>query len=127
MAMPAIPPPPKKMYRHTLTGQLGELITKHGKEWIKLDRPHEEILRAFNDEWVPTSNERSLTKQQVARVAFEADKALCRSLGDYETSRKQWERMRDEERIDWFDRGIPDSADKRRQKVYRALIMALTE
>lgn len=97
------------MVRRKRDGQLGEIIDRHGREWVRLDRPNEEILVPYSgpDEWPPERDERPLTTAQVRRIAFDADRALCRAMGDYATSRKQWESLSDKERMEWLDQGPP--------------------
>lgn len=110
------PQPQKRVVRRKRDGQLGEIIDRHGREWVKLDRPQEEILVPYTgpEDWPAEKEERPLTKAQVRRIAFDADRALCRAQGDYITSRKQWESLSDGDRMEWLEKG-PSDVGRRRQ------------
>lgn len=119
--------PQKRIVRRKRDGQLGEIINRHGREWVKLDRPQEEILLPYNgpEEWPPEKDERPLTAAQIRRIAFAADGALCRAQGDYITSRKQWESLSDAERMDWVENGPPDVG--RRRHLWNAILTLFPE
>ena len=97
-------------YRNTTTGEKGWLVSRDGKQFMQLNRPAEEILLPYRPtEWVPERDSRPLTRQQIAQVAFEADKKLCLFLGLHKESRRQWLSMTDEDRIEWCENGpLPD-------------------
>lgn len=115
------------MVRRKRDGQLGEIIDRHGREWVRLDRPNEEILVPYSgpDEWPAERDERPLTVPQVRRIAFDADRALCRATGDYATSRKMWENLTDTERGDWLEKGPPEIG--RRRKLWKAILALFPE
>ena len=106
-------------YRHVREGQRGFMVERDGKQLIKLDRPNEEILRPFREhEWMLDREARPLNKHQIGKVSFEADKALCEALGEYDGSKRDWLSLTDEKRIRWIERGPPPGP---RKELYNAI------
>ena len=124
--------PPKherKYYRHGTTGDLGWLVLRDGKDWIRLDRGEgaDEHLRPFRRlDWIEEHEHREMSQAHIARVAFEADKALCMALGMHERGQLDWMKLSDEARIKWVDRGPPMSHALRR-RLYDSVRFALGE
>lgn len=113
-------------YRHTITGDLGYLVRREGKDYIRLDRPAQDISKPFlAAEWIAEQEYRPLSRMQLVQIAFEADKKLCILLGLHDEGRKQWLNLRDEERIAWAAGGPP--AKGGRKAVFLALMKALEE
>jgi hypothetical protein len=109
-------PPRKRWYRSKRDGQLGYMVERHGREMIKLDRPAQDLVEPFNSSmWEPVSADRPVTRQQVARIAFEADRALCRMLAIHGESRKEWIGLSDKDRIAWVANGPPADPPIRRR------------
>lgn len=97
----------RRYYRSSSDGELGWLVEKNGVQYVKLNRPNEELLRpwANGSNWVPEVEHRPISQAQLALVCFEADKALCRSLGLHDPARKEWLSLSDRERIAWMEKG----------------------
>jgi hypothetical protein len=93
--------------RHQTTGELGYMVRRGGLEAVRLDRPMQEILRKPSSDWQPEEAHRPLAEAHVARVAFEADKALAQALGDHAGVRRNWADMSDAERLKWMRNGPP--------------------
>lgn len=111
-------------YRHTMTGDLGWLVRRDGKDYIKYDRPSHIMERPFRDQdWIAEREHRPLTRLQLAQVAFEADKRLCFFLGLHDQSRREWLSLKDEQRIAWSSAGPPNKGG--RQELYQAVMAAL--
>lgn len=95
-------------YRHHREGTRGYLVTREGKRCIKLDRPQQssefsEVVQPFIEgNWIPERENRPCTRAGIARVAFEADKALCIAIGEHVLGRREWLNLKDEQRIDWM-------------------------
>lgn len=114
-------PDERVWYRRASDGQKGYFCRRGGKDYILLDRPMEEVLLPFRKrEWISDSQTRPLTKAQVAFIAFEADKAMCQVLGQFELARRDWQMLRDQERLDFIKDG-PDATGPRALQ-WRALM-----
>lgn len=108
-------PPARRWYRDKQTGQLGYMVERHGREMIKLDRPAQDLVEPFNaGKWEPISSDRPVSRAQVARIAFEADRALCRMLALHGEARKEWLSLSDKDRIAWVANGPPADPPLRR-------------
>lgn len=109
-----------------MTGDLGFLIERDGRQFIKLDRPNQEILRPFNaqtsHEWQPDAVRRPLTNYQIGMVAFAADKALKAALGLHDTTKneKAWLDLSDSQRRLWMEKG--PVVDPVRASLYKAIM-----
>lgn len=130
MSRPELPanydPPPeqRELVRSASTGELGWLVRRSGESMVRLDRPNQEILKRYvASEWLAEVPQRPLARQQLARVAFEADRELCRSLGAYAHALRTWGRMDDHARKVWAEKG-PDSPPAR-VTLYRAIMGGL--
>lgn len=118
-------PADRVFYYHTRTGDRGYLVERDGKEFIRYDRPGEEILRKFGDrDWKIDKDYRPLTKGNLAQIAFEADKKLCFFLGEHDHGKKEWLDLKDNERIDYVENG-PTSSPEIRGELFDAIYDAL--
>lgn len=114
-------PNQKEWFKHVQTGDLGWKVKRDGVEKIKLDRASEDLIRPFRPgDWVPVHEHRPYTIAQVARIAFEADKALMSYQGG---KKKEWPSLKDEERIWWMEKG-PKKNDMR-ARLYMAVFEAM--
>lgn len=97
----------REYYRSSQDGELGWVVDRGGVRYIQLNRPMEEILRPWNGgaNWVPEVERRPINKAQLAKVCFEADRALCHALGIVDQSKKEWASLTDIERIRWMEKG----------------------
>ena len=117
-------PGSRKLVRHTLTGQLGYLVKRSGKLMVREDRPQQEILRKYSpEEWVDEEQVLPLAKIHAARVAFEADKALCSALSMHQHARKEWMKLSEQERHRWMATGPVEPLS--RSALYRSVMAAL--
>lgn len=117
-------PDERFFYRHVTTGDVGYLVRRGGKPVIKFDRPHEEILRAFNkNEWIEDREFRPLNQSQLGQVCFEADKMFCRAMGLAELSRREWLNLSDDARIKWINEG--PTKDARRHGLWSVMMTYL--
>lgn len=100
-------------YRHRTTGDLGYLFELDGKQVIHLDRigDEEANLRPFiEQQWQPEEVRRPLTRHQLAIIAWDADKSLCRMLGQGHEARKEWLSLSDAARQQWIAFGPEDGS-----------------
>lgn len=95
----------RRWYRHGQTGDRGYLVRRGGKPMVRLDRPHQEILKRLDENFVEEDASRPLTPIHIARVCFEADKALCMGLGLMEPARADWSKLTDMQRQAWASKG----------------------
>lgn len=119
------PAPSERIYyRSAQTGDLGYIVRRGGVDKIRLDRPMEEIVMPFNESsWTPEREFKPFTWHQVAHLAFESDKLLCRMLGLHKESRREWMNLSDKERIEFEQEGPAPSG--LRAELYRAVTGAL--
>lgn len=123
-------PAQREFYRHRLTGDLGWLVRREGREAIRYDRgDFDQTIRIQRDDkgaiidWLPEKPPAPLNDYHLGMIAWQADCELQRHLG--ELSRiKQWRDMREEERAKWIRSG-PDGGSPMRQEVYQAIKTAL--
>jgi hypothetical protein len=113
-----------KMFRSSKDGELGTLVIRDGKEFIRLNRPNEEVLRPYLNgiEWIPDVERRPISKAQLASICFEADLQLCKVLGIM-PKKKNWLDLTDGERITWMEKG--PVKDPERAVVWKALMTVL--
>lgn len=95
----------EKWYRNAQTGERAYSVIRDGKQAVRLDRPNQEILRRVDENWIEEDATRPLTPIHFARLAFEADKALCAALGDHEKGRADWAKLTDAQRQLWMTQG----------------------
>lgn len=99
---------PRLYYRHVTQGHLGYLVQKDGRDYIQFDRVGEPVLRHFkHEEWIAEAEPRPLSDIAIARIAYEADRALCRALGMPQT--KDWLNLHDDERVSFLHNGPPSA------------------
>ena len=105
----------REYYRHYRNGDLGYLVYRAGKPFIRLDRHGDEVERTFNpSHWLPEKEQRPLSLMQVAEISHEADSALMRALGMHADT-KTWLNMPESARIKWLDKGAPEAHPIRRR------------
>lgn len=75
---------------------------------VRLDRGAQEICVKYEPgrgDWQPVDGVRKLSRPQIVQVAFEADKALLRQLGDHAKARRDWRDLGEKQRIAWLNIG----------------------
>lgn len=111
----------RKLVRDKLTGDLGYLVKRSGKLMVRLDRPNQEILKRYSEDgWQDEETQRPLAPIHAAKVAFEADRALCAALSMHEHAKKDWSKLSDGERHKWLSQG--PVAPLERTALYRAVM-----
>lgn len=118
--------------RSTRDGQLGYVVQSDEGAGlaVRLDRKQENRVVPFNPrEWVPDEKAR-LTAMQIARVAYEADRALRLVTGEY--GLPDWVSLRENIRLSWL-KGLqleasatPESAAIR-AALYRGILKVLAQ
>lgn len=127
--MPAewTPAPRERQYfRHVESGELGYLVRRQGQQKVKLHNEGQESLRAWvPGNWTAEVVRRELSKFAIARVAFEADKVLCRELGLHGIARRIWDKLTDAQRQAFAKDGPTGPQASRRRLVYLAIVMGI--
>lgn len=119
-------PAARQLVRSAQTGELGYLVRRGGASMVRLDNPRQEVLRRYTPgDWLPEDTQRPLAPLHAARIAFEADKALCRELGMRAHSMRDWAKLRDGERHLFTTTG-PKSPPSR-VVLYGAIMSAMKE
>lgn len=95
----------KRYYRHRSTGDRAYLVRRDGNDCLRLDRPHQEMIRKLDDNWQPDDDHRPVTRAALGRIAFEADRHLCQALGLHENARKEWATLSQEQKLAWMNDG----------------------
>lgn len=96
----------REWYRHAKEGSNGWKVYRGGRPHIKLDNARADNCLFYREQdWIADTEHRPLTKWAIAKVAFEADKALCIALGLVDKSKREWRNLRDETRQAWMDQG----------------------
>lgn len=117
----------KDYYRHRLSGNLGWMVRRGGREMIRLDRPQEEILFHYRAaDWDAEDRPRQLGPGQAARVAFEAYKALCAITGKPNRAKMEWHSMSEQARVDFSTKG-PRNPTQLEKKLWEAVVQTLAE
>lgn len=117
-------PAERSYFSHHVTGDVGWLVKREGKDVIKLDRPGVDEIRTFNiGEWLPKSENRPLQPAQLAQIAFMADKQYCLATGDYKRAKTEWLSLSQEQRRAWIEKG--PQVDPVRKALYEAVMGAL--
>jgi hypothetical protein len=120
--------PPKnerEYFRHADTGDLGYLVRREGKHYIRYDRgPDVEYVRPYNEnDWVSEEDHREFSDAQIVLIAFEADKQLCRLLGMHDKTRRDWPSLTAVQRHKWIEEGPRNN--HYRVALYRAIKEAM--
>lgn len=117
-------PAARQLVRSAQTGELGYLVRRGGASMVRLDNPNQEVLRRYTQaDWLPEDTQRPLAPLHAARIAFEADKALCRELGMRAHSMRDWGKLRDGER-QMFTTSGPKSPPAR-VTLYKSVMAAM--
>jgi hypothetical protein len=110
--------------RHAQSGELGWLVRRAGKSVVRLDRPNQEVTRRYvQSEWLAEETQRPLAPIHAARIAFEADRALCREVGLPLHAKREWGSLRDGERQLFIKAGPKDPPA--RAQLYAAIMGAM--
>jgi len=122
-------PHERQFYRHRDTGDRAYLVRRGGKDCIRLDRGpvHAyDVAKVFNEaEWIPEDPHKpKFSEIQIAMVSFEADKALCRQMGEVKKGRREWLNLSDDQRIKWMREGPQEPT---RAALYAAIKGAMGE
>lgn len=111
-------------YRHVREGHLGFLVQKEGRDYIQFDRVGDPVLRVFkHDDWIAEAEPRPLSEVAIAKIAYEADAALCQALGL--GKQKIWLNLHDEERVGFMRNGPPSSVRQGLYLVIHAYVRGL--
>lgn len=119
------PAPDREYFRHQGTGDRGYIVRRDGKTMIRLDRPMQEILKPKNDEWQADEYGSTVLREQVAMVAFAADRAACTLVGLHAESRVGWMELTDKQRNAFTVGGPPKDASPIRVALYLSILAGL--
>lgn len=96
----------REWFTHSKEGHRGWKVLRGGRPHIKMDNPAFDHVIVFREQdWRPETDHRPLTRWAIAKVSFEADKALCVALGLIALSKREWIDQREEARQAWIDGG----------------------
>ena len=91
---------------HHQTGEKGWLVKRNGQIHVRLNRPSCDSTRPYRaPEWAPDRARRPFTAMQIAEAAFEADKVVCRHLGERRLSVRKWSKLTDRQKTAWIREG----------------------
>lgn len=124
------PRPDQRVYYTSIaTGDRGFMVKRYGADHIKLDRGDDtEETRLYRaDEWNLAHVKRALNAHEVAQVAFEADRRLCRAQGKLKDARAEWLNLRETERLRWVAHGPKAPPGHLRLRMWAAIVKVLTD
>ncbi len=105
-------------------GQIGFIVaTPEGGVGVRLDRKAEELVVRYNPTEWQTATENPLQPMQIARIAYEADRALRQARGEYGVT--DWIAMKEGIRVEWLQGGGPPVKDAERRALYMGILRAL--
>jgi len=120
------PDPGQRIYvQSTTTGNMGWIVRRGGRDMIKLDRPAQDIVVEYNGSWSQVVEHRRATHSQIVQVAFEADKALLKLLGEYGKAKKDFRDLTEKQLVAWIEEG--PSQPPIRAVLYRTIVDLLAE
>lgn len=106
-------------------GQLGYLVEmEDGRQGVKLDRGQQNIVVPYLEKRWEIAEEAKLQAMQIARCAYEADRALRIGRGEYATT--TWDSLREPARVEWARNGPPEE-DSQRARLFAAITGALSK
>lgn len=110
--------------RSRSTGDRGTVVEKNGLQFVRLDRgPSSPEVPYRPLDWHEEVDNPPLSRHQLARVAFQADRQLLYFLGKYSKAKRQWEALTDEEKIAWAKSG--PATDETRKKMFESIMSVL--
>lgn len=110
--------------RSTRDGQLGKIVeSAEGGLAVRLDRREEMLVPYRPQTWVPDERAK-FTAMQIARVAYEADRALRLVMGEYGV--KDFVSLKDAERVATMKGPVAPDGSVRRL-LFKAVSMALKD
>lgn len=116
-------PGEREWYRHSTTGDRGYRVRREGKDAIRLDRPEQELIQSMHG-WTRDEYGSMFVREQIARIAFAADRAVCGVVGDHAIARQVWHDLREQDRVKFVAKGPPDGAHPMRRLIYNAIATA---
>src|SRR5688572_20700004 len=120
----ALKPAERRYYRHRNTGDRAYVVVKDGLTKLHRDRPGDEILVDLTAEWLLNQDTKPLTRIQLAKVAFVADRELCRAIGMHKLAAMQWANLSERARIRWMEQG--PIANYLRIRLFKAIMSELS-
>ena len=117
-------PSEREWWRHTHTGDRAYRVRRGGRDMVRLDRPNEELLQELGSMWSRDEYGSLFVPEQIARVAFMADRGMCSLLGLHMESRLTWQELPEKVRQAFIASGPPKSSRARR-RIYEAIVEAM--
>ena len=111
---------------HVQSGEKGWIVRRVGRVCVKLNRPSCDSTRPYRAvDWKPDLAHRPLSKIQIARIAFEADRQLLHEIGERVKSRRSWNALNEKQRSAWMDKG--PARPKLRAELYERVTSLLKD
>lgn len=111
------------LVRNAKTGERAEVVLRDGQEVVITAVGAQRPIPYKPQDWIVETVPRRMTKMQAAEIAFLADQGLQNFLGERSRAKKPWISLREEDRIDFADKG-PKSPPARRL-LWRCVMGAL--
>lgn len=125
-------PAEREWWRNAQTGDRAYRVRRGGKDMVRLDRPEELLQELTGDpdsgscgNWRRDEYGTVFVAEQVARVAFLADRGMCNVLGLHAESRLVWQDLPDKVRAAFIVNGPPKNGHPLRRRVYEAIVEAM--
>lgn len=95
-------PHEREWYSHRDTGERGYLVRRDGLDVIRENKTQYEVIHKLDHNWKEDKGHRPLNMAQLARVAFIADRELCKAIGLHDVARREWEFLSEADRSEWI-------------------------
>jgi hypothetical protein len=121
-------PAERSYYRSRIDGSdVGWLVRRGGKDFIRLNVPQDTNLRPFRpDDWISEKAPALLMVGATARIAYEAHRALMYGLHHHKLGRKEWVNLQEETRMKWIAEG-PKMLDAEHAVIAQGLYKVIME
>ena len=120
------PEPGQRVYvQSSRSGEQGWIVKRDGVDKVRLNRPNQEILLPFGGEWTQLVEHRRASHAQLVQVAYEADRALLRLLGEYQKAKVEFRDLKEKAVVAWLEDGPTEPPI--RQLLYRTVLDLLSE
>lgn len=108
--------------RHVSEGTIGRHVP--GSDRVRVEMAGGRVVwRPYHEQqWVSQDDAsmRPISPAQLARIAFEADRALCMVTGHHKEGRATWDTLFEGDRASWIESG-PQGVSEIRSELYRAI------
>lgn len=116
----------QKYFRHRQTGDRGRLFYEGVAPFMQYDRPSGAKIPYRENDWIEEVDAPPLSRGQIARIAFAADRQFLYFTASYAKAKREWTALTDDERIHWNEKGPGGkNVDPKRVELYQKIMATL--